>query len=225
MGRLLAALRAEREPAATPATLATIPAPTGQESQSRKSRNGCEQENATVQTPMVAESQESQTVPPDTVAARARLLACCDTEGTDPALIRALSEVELAAYADVPAHLLPGYLSTIADTADRQAGRVPAGHTAPMHCARCGLVWAHPGMAAALPVVGGWPRALGCPWCFVRRAGGYIPRPRVTCDGCRYFAPGTINPTAGIATCGAGKGLHYPMARHTCTDYSPERCA
>ena len=179
MGRLLAALRAEKnQPHATPATLATLPAATGKESQSR---NGCALENATVEVPMVAESQESQPLPPDTVAIRARLLACCDTEGTDPALIRALSEVDLAAYADVPAHLLTICLHMMADTADRNAGRVPAGDTAAMHCIHCGPVYIHPDIAAVLPVVDGVPRGLGCPWCFVRKAGGYVPRPRVPC--------------------------------------------
>jgi hypothetical protein len=46
-----------------------------------------------------------------------------------------------------------------------------------MHCQQCGPVWIHPDIVAALPMVNGWPRALGCPWCFVRKAGGPIPRP------------------------------------------------
>ncbi|MBB6246183.1 hypothetical protein [Rhodanobacter sp. A1T4] len=65
------------------------------------------------------------------------------------------------------------------DTDDRHAGRVPAGDTAAMHCELCGPVWIHPSIAEVLPVVDHWPRALGCPWCFVRKAGGYIPRPSV----------------------------------------------
>ena len=104
-------------------------------------------------------------------------------------------------------------------------GGVPAGHTAPTHCAHCGPVWAHPGTAAALPVVGGWPRAAGCPWFAIRKAGGYIPRPAVSCEGCAHFTPDTINPEAGMGTCGAGNGSHYPMAWRACIDYSPEHYA
>jgi hypothetical protein len=109
------------------------------------------------------------------------------------------------------------------DIDDRHAGRVPAGDTARMLCRGCGPVWIHPDIAAVLPVVDGWPRALGCPWCFVRKAGGFIPRPSVTCESCRHFNPDTINPTAGMGACGAGKGMHYPMQRHGCDAFDPAR--
>lgn len=107
------------------------------------------------------------------------------------------------------------------DADDRRAGRVPAGDTARMLCNGCGPVWIHPDIAAVLPVVDGWPRALGCPWCFVRKAGGYIPRPSVTCEGCGHFSRDTINPGAGMGACGAGMGTHYPMQRHTCAGHKP----
>jgi hypothetical protein len=177
-------------------------------------------ENATVEMPMVAESQESQPLPPNTAAIRTALLAHGELLGTDPALIRSLSEVELASYADVPAHLLPGFLGLMMDTADRHAGRVPLDDTAAIHCEQCGPVWINPSIAAVLPVVDGWPRALGCPWCFVRKAGGYVPRPPVTCGGCRHFTPDTINPPAGMGVCGAGNGTHWPMQRHACGNHS-----
>jgi hypothetical protein len=109
------------------------------------------------------------------------------------------------------------------DTDDRHAGRVPAGDTARMLCKGCGPVWIHPTIAEVLPVVDGWPRALGCPWCFVRKAGGYIPRPPVACESCRHFTPDTINPPAGIGTCGAGKGSHYPAQQHGCDTFDPAR--
>ncbi|TAL88471.1 MAG: hypothetical protein EPN69_16270 [Rhodanobacter sp.] len=168
-------------------------------------------------------SQESQGARLDTAAVRARLLECAERLGGDPLLIRSLSEADLVAYAGAPDHLLLDFVELMMDTADRDAGRVPAGHTLPMHCARCGLVWVHPSMAAALPVVGGWPRALGCPWCHVRRAGGYIPRPPVACSGCRHFTQDTLNPEAGMGVCGAGKGMHYPLARHVCGNHSTRK--
>ncbi|WP_143154276.1 hypothetical protein [Rhodanobacter sp. OK091] len=105
------------------------------------------------------------------------------------------------------------------DTDDRHAGRVPAGDTARMWCKGCGPVWIHPDIAAVLPVVDGWPRALGCPWCFVRKAGAYIPRPPVTFEGCRHFTPDTINPPTGMGDCGKGHGMPYPMQRRGCADF------
>ena len=115
------------------------------------------------------------------------------------------------------------YLSMLADTADRHAGRVPEADTAAMHCQHCGPVWTHPDIAACLPVVAGWPRALGCPWCFVRKAGGYIPRPSITCGDCQHFTPDTINPPAGMGTCASGHGMHCPMQRHACTIFQPDK--
>lgn len=219
MGRLLEALRAAVEPVATPATSATLLRVAPEVSQSRKSRRGGESDNPPSLAGCVAESQESQSVPVDSAAVRARLLACVERLGGDPVMVRRLPEVDLVAYVGAPDHLLRGFVESMMDTADREAGRVPAGHTAPMHCARCGPVWAHPSMAAALPMVAGWPRALGCPWCHVRKAGGYIPRPVVSCEGCRHFVPDTVNPEAGMGACAIGKGAHYAMQRHGCGDF------
>jgi hypothetical protein len=70
-----------------------------------------------------------------------------------------------------------------------------------------------------LPKVGGWARALGCPWCFVRKAGGFIPRPSIACGDCQHFTPDTINPPAGMGTCTSGHGMHYPMTAHRCAAY------
>ncbi|MDA3875656.1 MAG: hypothetical protein PF483_01050, partial [Halothiobacillus sp.] len=66
---------------------------------------------------------------------------------------------------------------SLVDEAERMAGRVPRNETEIIKCERCGPVWAPPEVAAALPVVKGIPRALGCPWCHVRKAGKAIPRP------------------------------------------------
>jgi hypothetical protein len=109
--------------------------------------------------------------------ARAVLLATAERLGMDGRSVYQVPANELELWAAVPADALPAYLQALDDNATRQAGKVPASDTAHIHCAHCGPVWAHPSMAAALPMVGGWPRALGCPWCHVRKAGGYIPRP------------------------------------------------
>lgn len=154
---------------------------------------------------------------------RAHLLALAAAEGIDADHVHRLHDLDVAACIGLGARQLADYLAMLADTADRHAGRVPLDDTAPMHCERCGPVWIHPDIAAVLPVVDGWPRALGCPWCFVRKAGGTIPRPPVTCEGCRHFTPDAINPPAGMGVCNAGKGVHYPMVRHTCGIHSTRK--
>jgi len=111
---------------------------------------------------------------------RAHLLALAAAAQVDPHHVHRMLDPDLADYAGLSDAQLTICLRMMADTADRNAGRVPAGDTAAMHCIHCGPVYIHPDIAAVLPVVYGWPRGLGCPWCFVRRAGGSIPRPPAT---------------------------------------------
>jgi len=108
---------------------------------------------------------------------RAALLALADGVGLDRAIVHRLTRADLADCVGFPAEALRSYLLALDDTATRQAGNVPSSDSAAMLCQHCGPVYVHPAIAACLPVVSGWPRALGCPWCFVRKAGGYIPRP------------------------------------------------
>ena len=190
MGRLLEALRAES---------GTRPA-------------------ATPATPMPESSRVAKVAAPR-ISPTKRLLAALRAHGLPDDWL-GLDHGDVSALAAWTDKQLADYLAMLADTADRHAGRVPLDDTAAMHCEHCGPVWIHPDIAAVLPVVDGWPRALGCPWCFVRKAGGYIPRPPVTCEGCRHFTPDTINPAAGMGVCGAGKGMHYPMQRHACAVFS-----
>jgi len=156
---------------------------------------------------------------------RAHLLALAAGVGIDVALVRRLDDADVAACIGLDVRQLADYVSMLSGTADRHAGRVPLDDTAAIYCEQCGPIWIHPTIAEVLPVVDGWPRALGCPWCFVRKAGGYIPRPPVACDGCRHFTPDTISPAAGIGACGAGKGTHYPMQRRGCSHFDPIRKA
>lgn len=117
---------------------------------------------------------------PPTHPARAALLALANSLGIDRRIVHALPETDMALWELAPPESLRGYLLALADTATRQAGKVPAGDTAAICCAGCGTVYVHPTIAAVLPTVAGWPRALGCPWCAVRKAGGRIPRPEPT---------------------------------------------
>ena len=137
------------------------------------------------------ESQESQGVkaetrfsdlppaaPTDTL--RAHLLVLAAAAQVDPHHVHRMLDPEVADYAGLSDAQLTVCLHMMADTADRNAGLVPAGDTAAMQCIHCGPVYIHPDIAAVLPVVDGLPRGLGCPWCFVRKAGGTVPSPLVS---------------------------------------------
>lgn len=186
----------------------------------------------------VADSQDSQhsqgvdtesgifTPAADTLKTeRTRLLALAAAEWIDAAHVHRMTDADLVDW--IAAGLDDGqrraFLHLLYDTASRHAGRVPLGDTAAMLCQHCGPVWIQPDIAAVLPVVDGWPRALGCPWCFVRKAGGYIPRPRVTCGGCQHFTPSAINPPAVMGTCASGHGMHWAGERHRCASFRPGR--
>ncbi|WP_267222564.1 hypothetical protein [Dyella silvae] len=152
-------------------------------------------------------------------ALRAHLLALADRYGINPAYIHRLHDLDVAACEGCTDAQLVTYLDMLDDTVTRQAGKVPPGHTAAIHCYHCGPVFVHPSIAACLPVVNDWPQALGCPWCLIRRAGGYIPRPKVQCSACAHFHADAINPPAGIGHCACGHGAYYPMQRHGCAAF------
>lgn len=134
-------------------------------------------------------------------AIRARLLELAAAAYMDAAPVRALPEPFLRDCGDMADGALQALLSMLHDDADRRAGRVPKGDTAAALCQHCGPVWLHPSIVAVLPVIDGWPRALGCPWCFIRKVGLYIPRPPVTCARCRHYMPDAINPGQGMGRC------------------------
>ncbi|MEW9624689.1 hypothetical protein [Rhodanobacter geophilus] len=163
--------------------------------------------------------EAAPTDPAVRVDTRAALLALADRLGVDRAAVARIPSADLPLWAAVPGDHLPDYLRALGDAATRQAGKVPVDDTAPIYCAHCGPVFVHPSIAAVLPMVAGWPRALGCPWCAIRKAGGYVPRPCITCETCTTFQPDTVNPAAGVGTCVCGHGTHYPMQRHGCGDF------
>lgn len=155
-----------------------------------------------------------------------RMLVLSADEYGDPALVLTLSESFLRDCEGMADDALRALLSMLRDNADRRAGRAPAGDTAAIICQACGPVFVHPSIAAVLPVVNGWPRALGCPWCFIRKAGLYVPRPPVTCASCRYFQPDTINPAQGMGRCTVDAARPqapptYPSASRHCGSWRP----
>lgn len=152
---------------------------------------------------------------------RLALLALAGRHGFNAVHIHRLQDPDVAACAGLDDAQLVAYLALLDDSAARWAGKRPAGHDAAILCHHCGPVWAHPDIAAVLPIVGGWPRALGCPWCAIRKAGAYIPRPSVQCMGCSGHQSSAINQEAALGQCTHGKGSYYPMQKHTCDLFSP----
>lgn len=152
---------------------------------------------------------------------RLALLVLADRHGFDPAPIHRLHNLDVAACARLDDSQLLTYLELLNDSATRWEGKKPAGHDAAIHCRGCGPVWVHPSVAAVLPVVDGWPRALGCPWCAIRKAGAYFPRPPTQCAGCSNYRPGQVNPEAALGQCAKGRGSRYPMQKHACDAFSP----
>src|SRR5690606_37310362 len=101
------------------------------------------------------------------------------TPGTvTPELRLTLSERKAELLAAVPADDIPdpALASAAADIALRESGKRPPDETAPARCRSCGPVWIAPEIARIAPVVAGWPRVLGCPWCHVTNRNA-IPRP------------------------------------------------
>ena len=166
-------------------------------------------------------TKTAEAAPAGNADTRTALLALADRPGIDRAAVVRIPSADLPLWATVPAEALRTYLLAADDAATRQAGKVPLDDMAAIHCAHCGPVYVHPRIAAVLPVVNGWPHAAGCPWCSIRKAGGYIPRPRITCENCTRFQPDSVNPAAGVGTCASGHGTHYPMQRHGCEDFQP----
>lgn len=152
---------------------------------------------------------------------RSHLLELAAADWIDAVHVHRLDDADIAGCLGLDDRQRSTFLHMLEDTAERMAGRPPAGDTAVMHCRQCGPVWTHPTVASALPVVDGWPRCIGCAWCHVRKAGGYIPRPKVACENCQHFNRDTINAAAGVGTCSAGHGTHYPMQQHRCGTFRP----
>lgn len=152
---------------------------------------------------------------------RSRLVRLAKAAARDPALIDRIAPADLPAYASMNDAQLTALLSMLTDDADREAGRVPKDETAAILCRSCGPVWAHPAVAAALPVVGGWPRALGCPWCFIRARGIAFPRPHVMCAECRHYQPDPMNPQ-DMGRCCGDDGATWPYRQHRCANFRPK---
>jgi hypothetical protein len=144
----------------------------------------------------------------DPETTRDALLELCDAQGIARSLVLGLDRADLAACADLPEPVLAAYVRSLHSSACLAAGKQPPCYTVPAWCAGCGPVWLWEGLPA---------RVVACPWCQRRKASVRLPRPPVSCEGCRHFLPNPLNPEAGIGACGVtGKPAQYPMRSHVC---------
>ena len=150
-------------------------------------------------------------------AVRVKLLALAADEWLPEALVHRLGPADLAGCIGLPDEALRAYLRALERRTAMEAGHVPEGWTTAALCEGCGPVWLWPDAA----------RVVACPWCHVRKAGRYLPRPRMTCGECRYFIPDAINPPAGCGACGLalpyrrGERGRYPFTPRHCPEFRP----
>ncbi len=199
----LLALASPREncriPPATLATLATLPGATP----------------LTVATVATVARVQAENRGPNAAALLARLRQLAEAEGLPRAIVDGLTDADLDP--DNGAHLLDDaglrrWLYVRAENGEMQRGIAPPGWTQASHCERCGPVRLWTG--APLHVI-------GCPWCHVRRAGGIVPRPPVTCASCQHRQPRPDTSDPGMHGCAKGHTLHFAFDSHTCADWKP----
>jgi len=111
-------------------------------------------------------------------ALRGHLGRLANAEGIDRQLIAGLQLFDVAACAGLPVEILRTYIRALRDSDLRRQGKVPPDETAAAMCRLCGPVWLHPAVASVAPIVDGWPRVLGCPWCHLRER-TLVPRPPI----------------------------------------------
>lgn len=154
---------------------------------------------------------------------RDRLVRLCDDELIDRTLVERLTDADVDACTDLADDSLRAYLRALHDSGLRERGKRPDAETVPAMCRSCGPVWLAPQVATVAPVIAGWPRVLGCPWCHVKNRKA-IPRPPMACDGCERFERDHVNPAGGMGRCPinlAKKTLPFPHAKRECYGFAP----
>ena len=153
---------------------------------------------------------------PDSPDLRATLRRLAAAEKLPRALVDRLTDADL--HPDNGAGLLSEeglrrWLHVLHESARMQQGIAPDGWTQASHCERCGPVRLWTG--APLHVI-------GCPWCHVRRAGGTVPMPAITCATCAHQQPRPGTSYAGMHACAKGRPLHFALELHVCTEWKPQ---
>ena len=98
---------------------------------------------------------------------RRRVVSAIRAEGL-PDHIAVRSDATAEQLAGLDAETLRAYVRSLAISAEREAGRIPAGWRYVGYCDGCGPVWLWK------PI-----KAIACPWCWNRVAGRPVPRPAV----------------------------------------------
>lgn len=101
-----------------------------------------------------------------TEAQRLRLIRLAQADGLPARTVLKLAGAELDTLDGYPDATVLAYARALLATAERRAGRVPAGWFEAVHCAGCGPVWLWPGAPQ---------RVRACPWCWNRRDGLPVP--------------------------------------------------
>ena len=149
---------------------------------------------------------------------RAHLLALAADELLPEALVHRLRADDVAACIGLPDATLRTYLRALDRRAMMEGGQCPPDYSHAVQCDGCGPVWLWPDCP---------PHVLACPWCAIRKAGRYLPRPRVTCGPCQHFAPDDVNPSGGCGACGLGLPYRrgergrYPFTERHCAEFRP----
>ena len=155
---------------------------------------------------------ESAANGPDVTELRTRLLAICRSHALAERLVANLSDAELEGCELLSPEGLVRWVQVLAENERMRQGIPPDGWTQASHCHHCGPVKLWPG--APLHVI-------GCPWCHVRRAGGQVPRPSVTCATCTHQQQQPNTSDAGMHGCAKGHGLHFAREQHPCAAWQP----
>ena len=166
------------------------------------------------QNPQVPQPADAANAP-DHAELRAKLHRIAEAENLPPEIVDGLTAADL--HPDNGCDLLDDaglrrWLHVLAENERMREGIAPPGWVQASYCRRCGPVRLWQG---APPVV------LGCPWCHVRRAGGTVPRPAVTCAACTHQQQQPNTSAAGMHGCTRGHGLHFANEQHACDDWRP----
>ena len=150
----------------------------------------------------------------DPEAIRVHLLELAEADLIPASIVHALPDADVIACEGETDATLTAYLCALVAAQDMDAGLIPTdwGEAVAGFCEGCGPVWLWPGAPA---------RVLACPWCFRRKAGKRIPRPKMRCRDCKHYTPDPLNPQAGIGTCAAGRWARWPMQSHHCDAWRP----
>ena len=144
---------------------------------------------------------------------RTSLLAICRSHALPERLVANLPDAELEGCELLSPEGLARWVQVLAENERMREGIAPPGWTQASYCHHCGPVKLWQGAP---------PQVLGCSWCHIRRAGGTVARPAVTCATCMHMRRLPQTSRAGMLSCKAGRGLHFAHTEHLCDAWRPD---